>query len=127
MHSDVKHEFILDALATFLAESVRPQLKDPKLSFQVLVAEALLAGLRLERATEGAHLQQESLRLANLLGADADVGALREWIETRTRTLTAEVPHASPARFAELVMHTRETLREDILANNPRFSFAEDL
>jgi hypothetical protein len=130
MHADVPHEVVLKALATFLSEQVRPTIKDAKLSFQLLIAEALLTGLALERKGEHVALEQESARLVAVLAGVAAEGSTsdpRAAIARMTQQLVAEVPMANAERLKQIRAHVNATLRDDLAANNPRFSLAEEI
>jgi hypothetical protein len=130
MHTEVSYETVLKALAAFLTEQIRPNIKDAKLSFQLLIAESLLAGLALERKGEHTALGQEHARLVALLAADATTASgtdTRAAIAQMTERVLAEVPTASTERLAQIRAHVVATLREDIVANNPRFSLAEEI
>jgi Domain of unknown function (DUF6285) len=135
MHSTVSRDVVLKALAEFLSKNVRPVMQDPKLSFQVLIAESLLQGLASESASESANLTREltALRLVSEKPG-ANESALsdtekRSEIEALTNALCAEVSHGNlqPVRFNALLTHLKTTLKEDIMTTNPRFLFAEDL
>jgi hypothetical protein len=126
MHTEVKSQDILKALAAFLSERVRPEVKDPKLSFQLLIAESLLAAVQLEGSSAAAEARAAELaRLQKLTVSTSEFSKDETEIERLAAMLIAEVPAASEARLTDLRTHVATTLRADIEANNPRFSFNE--
>jgi Domain of unknown function (DUF6285) len=134
MHSTVRRDVVLKALAEFLSKNVRPVVQDPKLSFQVLIAESLLQGLAAESDSESANLTRELTALRLLSEKRSDSSALsdaekRVEIDALTHALCAEVGlgNLEKARFDALRAHLKTTLKEDIMTTNPRFLFAEDL
>jgi Domain of unknown function (DUF6285) len=132
MHSTVNRDVVLKALAEFLSKNVRPVVQDPKLAFQVLIAESLLQGLASESASDSANLTRELTALRLLTEKPGDIALSdaekRYEIEALTNALCTEVSLGSlePARQNALLTHLKTTLKEDIMTTNPRFVFTEE-
>lgn len=75
---------LLDAIAALLEDEVMPAV-GPGLQHKVRVAANLARILQRQQALERPALEQERLALANLLGRDGDVEALRAELDRRIR------------------------------------------
>jgi hypothetical protein len=127
-------ETILDELARFLAEEVRPAIADKALSFRVLIAANACAIVAREiRATDAVDAQ-ELARLSALLDREASVlpsevrarrALLLELRRALDRRLTEEGAAGAFGRRALPVI--RATLADQIRVDNPRFDLADDI
>lgn len=109
---------LLNALAGFLAQEVRPQLSDKGLSFRTLIASGLLQTLALQEQGLEPARAAAAARLAALLEqpTSADLSALEAELVARLRAGDwASV--ATP----DLLAHLRQTARDELAIANPRF------
>ncbi len=120
---------LLTAIARFLMEEARPALSDPRLAFRALIAANLASVVASELASAPESVARDLARLRPLFPDVADGGAA-ESFETR-RALVAEL-NARLARHlrdeapsvdetARIAAVLRESLREKLAVDNPRF------
>ena len=110
-------EALLFAIARFLEEDVRPQIKDARLNFRVLIATHLAATVANE-CRGGAAAEALALGRLQAIYPDAAGVSYREL----TARLAKDIREGAPAANAERVMeHVRETLLAKLAVNSPRF------
>ncbi len=128
---------LLEAVARFLDKEVRPAIKDPSLSFRVLIAASLTGMVSAELQVEDAAGDAELERLVALLpDAGVDLAKARASREDRrqalgklNRELCARIRAGAfdgEARKAALD-HTLLTLRGELFTSNPRFDTSPDI
>jgi AcrR family transcriptional regulator len=126
---------LLDAVARFLAGDLRPTVDDEALSFRVLIAAHLCMVVAEEIRTEDGQDAAELGHLAELLpGLDDDATPPATRSERQERFAELRRALADHVRDLEDVVprgplweHLRETLREKLRVNNPRFDLSERL
>ncbi|MFT7621007.1 MAG: hypothetical protein ACI9WU_000168 [Myxococcota bacterium] len=125
---------LLDAVAEFLTDELRPHVKDKALSFRVLIAANLAGIVAREIRVEEKHDSAQMLRLRRLL-PDIDVA---QSIKGNRPSARAEAMSALNAAMIERLRagqfderqreqvwgHVTETLREKLSVLNPRFDTA---
>ena len=110
-------EALLFAIARFLEEDVRPQIKDARLNFRVLVATHLAATVANECRT-GAQLEAEAAARLHAIYTDAPAATYRE-LEAR---LATDLRAGALAGKDDLVQsHVKATLLAKLAVNSPRF------
>jgi hypothetical protein len=128
---------LLTAIARFLNEEARPALADPRLAFRALIAANLASIVASEMMTDDDHLTSELTRLRAIF-PDAASSSIPERTEARrasvlelntrlARALRAgegaggDADTLDQARVAD---HLRDTLRDKLSVDNPRFDTA---
>ncbi len=125
-------ETLLLGVARFLDRELRPQIKDPRLAFRVLVAAHLALTAAMESSDEEADVDAELSRLGRLLGHTGPAGSLRAKKAT-ARALEAELvekiqdPGTGPGELRAIAASLQETLRAKLRVNNPRFDTRPDI
>ena len=136
MHDKPDKALLLDAVAKFLVEEVRPAIADPAVQFRVLIAANLASIAASEIRHEDAHDLAQLARLERLFHPDRPLPApppTRAERETRIRELETELARRIRARsfgaseIGVAVEHVKQTLREKLAVLNPRFDLREDL
>ena len=119
---------LLAAISRFLVEEVRPALTDPRLNFRALIAAHLASVVASEITSDEEAVTRELARLVRIFpdappapseSLDARrklVADLNARLATRLR---AETP--PPAELAQIAEILRESLREKLAVENPRF------
>jgi hypothetical protein len=127
-------EALLDALAGFLLQQVRPSIADPGLSFRVLIAANLATVVAAEIRSEEAQDEAELARLQALLPeVRATRGSTRDELHAAIRTLNTALcrqlrsDRIDQEQFARSAAHVKQTLLEKLAVNNPRFETASDI
>lgn len=128
---------LLEAVARFLEREIKPAVKDPSLSFRVLIAANLCQLVSAEIQMEEAATDAELDRLAALLpDVDVDLGRARRSRDERGRALerynralcerlrSGEL-RADPG--SEAWEHITTTLRGELLTSSPRFDTSLDI
>jgi hypothetical protein len=105
---------LLKAAISYLEEELIPSLAGYH-RFKTRVASNVLSTIRRELELRDANAQRERARLVSLLGRDGDVRALSDELAERIRAGVIAVD--DPA----LRQHIRESLRETLAINNPRW------
>lgn len=132
MQDRPEKEVLLDALANFLIQQVRPAVSDPGLNFRVLIAANIAMQVAAEIRGEETQDAAELTRLRELL---ADVPVSGE-LSTRSGQLAAtkalnqalaERLKAGTIDFAKATEHLKQTLIEKLGVNNPRFDTALEI
>jgi hypothetical protein len=135
-------ETLLLALAKFLVAEVRPQVKDPRLSFRLLIAANLAGIVAQECAGEDEQNTAELARLARIFddllpasGAGAvdaksatratQLAAIRAGNERLAKGIRDTSLDASPKGL--VFQHIKQTLAEKLAIDNPRFDSKRDL
>jgi hypothetical protein len=127
---------LLTAIARFLNEEARPALGDPRLAFRALIAANLASIVASEMMTDDEHLVGELTRLRAIVARLRDTlpSAESEPIPARTDERREQVAQLN-ARVAELLRtdaassddvvritaHLRQTLKDKLSVDNPRF------
>jgi hypothetical protein len=112
---------LLEAVARFLEQQVRPEIKDPALSFRLLIAANLCRIGAEERRQHEAFESAELERLSAVLGAAPEGDGPREQIRSGNRALAARIRTMSPADLDAARAHIRATLSEALSIVSPRF------
>jgi hypothetical protein len=124
---------LLGAISRFLVEEVRPALTDSRLNFRALIAAHLAHVVATEIGSDEATLTREMARLQPFF---PDVPAPGESFEARrafvaelNRRLAAMLREEAPAdaELARIAAVLRESLREKLAIENPRFDVALDI
>jgi hypothetical protein len=132
MQDSPNKETMLLAVAKFLGTEVRPLVKDPKVSFRLLIAAHLCATVASECDGEEAQDRAELGRLVSLLAdvPHAEPGsASRKAIAKGNAELARAIRDgavpidASSPAFA----HIKATLVEKLAINSPRFDTRADI
>jgi len=128
---------LLEAVARFLEREIKPAVKDPSLSFRVLIAANLCQLVSAEIQMEDAATDAELDRLAALLpDVEVDPARARSSHEERRRALErynralhdriqSGAVRAEPG--TEAWEHVTTTLRGELLTSSPRFDTALDI
>ena len=128
---------LLAAVARFLEREVKPAIKDPSLSFRVLIAANLAAMVAGELEVEDPAGDAELDRLAELLPAEAgDLSRARASREERRRALgrlnrelcaQIRAGRFDGERRKEAWDHAVLTLKGELFTSNPRFDTSADI
>ena len=126
---------LLTAISRFLVEEARPALSDPRLAFRALIAAHLASVVASELASDEDSVTRELARL-RVLFAEVPPPHAGETLDQR-RTLVNELNarlatqlregEAAPERLSETSAMLRESLREKLAIENPRFDTALDI
>ena len=119
---------LLTALARFLVEEVRPALSDPRLAFRALIAANLASVVASELASDDGAVTRDLDRLRPLL---PEIGELADDSFESRRARVAELSDRlaarlrdddlSPEETARVATALRDSLREKLAIDNPRF------
>jgi hypothetical protein len=125
---------LLTALARFLMEEVRPALSDPRLAFRALIAANLASVVASELASDEGAVTRDLERLAPLfddveLLADDSFESRRAAVADLNARLAARLREGAlsadeTARVADVL---RDSLREKLAIDNPRFDTSLDI
>jgi hypothetical protein len=125
---------LLEAVARFLANELKPAVADPSLAFRVLVAANLCAVAAAEVMTEEAQEEAELGRLRELQAAGAataPANASARKAEIRERNLALvrriQAPELGDTERRRILDHTMLTLRGELFAQSPRFDTSLDI
>lgn len=130
MISGASPEVLLQGLAMFLAQTVRPAVSDKGTAFRVRIAEHLAMSLALQLTREGATDQAAVERLASLLDAEADTStpaALRASREALELQLAVGLRDGNIDPSDAITAHVRQSLADELTWTNPRFDQRMDL
>jgi hypothetical protein len=118
-------EALLEALARFVENDVKPALQDPALAYRAIIASGLARSLALETRSEEGRETRELARLGEILGAPAPATAAerKAAIAALNRTLCERIrARGFDARtLARVRTHLLETLADELAVTNPRF------
>lgn len=128
---------LLEAVARFLEREIKPLVKDPSLSFRVLIAANLCQLVSAEIQMEDAATDAELDRLAALL-PDVAIDPVRaRSSRSERRSALARYNRALCERLArgdlraepgsEAWEHVTTTLRGELLTSSPRFDTSLDI
>ena len=132
MQDRPEKEVLLDALANFLIQQVRPAVSDPGLNFRVLIAANIAMQVAAEIRGEESQDAAELTRLRELL-SDVPVSSdltTRSGQQVATKALNqalAERLKTGSVDFAKATAHLKQTLIKKLAVNNPRFDTALDI
>jgi hypothetical protein len=133
MQERPNRQVLLSAIARFLVEEARPALADPRLNFRALIAAHLATVVSAELASEDDLLLREIGRLRELFPDAPPPPESAEGRRALARELTARLalylregdpPAADLTRIAGAL---RESLRELLSIDNPRFDTSLDI
>jgi hypothetical protein len=116
---------LLNAISRFLVEEVRPALTDPRLNFRALIAAHLASVVASELSSDEESVTRELARLGRIFpdAAPPPTGSLdarRAYAAELNARLATELREGTrPA--AEIANLLRESLREKLAIENPRF------
>ena len=123
---------LLQSIARFLVEEARPAMQDPRLNFRTLIAANLAHIVASELSTDDEHVKRE---LARLRGVVPDVGdgptheLRREALLEANARLANWFREGEPddADVAKVAGILRETLKDKLSVDNPRFDTSLDI
>ena len=125
---------LLTAIARFLNEEARPALADPRLAFRALIAANLASIVASEMMSDDDHLMSELTRLRAIFQDEPDAAGspIPERTDARRGAvleLNTRLAHALRAAEgsvdqAKVAAHLRDTLRDKLAVDNPRFDTA---
>ena len=124
---------LLTAISRFLMEEVRPALSDPRLSFRALIAAHLASVVASELASDEDFVTRELARLRSLFPDDPMPGESIDARRSRVAELNARLAVrlregvATPAELAKIAEALRESLREKLSIDNPRFDTSPEI
>jgi hypothetical protein len=124
---------LLSAIARFLVEDARPALADPRLAFRALIAANLASIVASELASDADAIGRELERLRPLVQgapeAAASLEGRREQVSTLTAKLAARLREETldDAELSRVAAALRESLREKLAIDNPRFDLSPDV
>ena len=126
MQDRPEKEVLLDALANFLIQQVRPAVSDPGLNFRVLIAANIAMQVAAEIRGEETQDAAELTRLRELLADVPIAGDLttRSAQLAATKQLNRELSERlkrGTVDFAKATAHLKQTLIEKLAVGNPRF------
>jgi len=131
------HIELLQAVARFLEREVRPAIKDPALSFRVLIASNLAQVVAGELSVQDMASEAELTRLAELLpDAAGDIGEALKTREGRAHALDRLnrelIARLRASRFSDeerkkVWDHVMTTLRGELFTSSPRFDTSRDI
>jgi hypothetical protein len=119
---------LLNAISRFLVEEVRPALADPRLNFRALIAAHLASVVVSELTSDEEAVTRELARLGRIFpdAAPPPTGSLearRAFAAELNARLATELRESTrpAADLAEIASLLRESLREKLAIENPRF------
>jgi hypothetical protein len=126
---------LLMAIGRFLMEEVRPALSDPRLAFRALIAANLASVVASELGSDDAHVTAELERLRGLFPDGPVAAALPDFDARRAALADANTRFAAWLRdgaatddeLARAAEALRQTLREKLSVDNPRFDTSLDI
>lgn len=128
---------LLQAVARFLEKDIKPAIKDPSLSFRVLVAANLCQMVSAEIQMEDVATDAEIERLAALLpdveidlakarqSRDGRVGAIAKYNRALCDRIAGGALSIEPG--GEVWNHVSITLRGELLTSSPRYDTSLDI
>ena len=123
---------LLAAIARFLLEDVRPALSDPRLNFRALIAAHLASVVAAALTSDEESVSRDLARLGPFFPAlpaspaqSDSLPARRALVADLNARLATELREGTPARdaraLAEIATALRESLRDKLAIDNPRF------
>jgi hypothetical protein len=128
-----ERETLLFGIAQFLDEEVRPQIKDPRANFRVLIAAHLARSIGGELVVEEERTRAAIARLEGLVGEPAATPKARADEVARLRALTQKVADdvksgaAKGDRLEAIKKHVMQSLEDELRITSPRFSTAREI
>ncbi|HZU98654.1 MAG TPA: DUF6285 domain-containing protein [Planctomycetota bacterium] len=122
--SGPSREEVLEAVARFLEEDVKPVAKEPALAFRVLVAGSLLRSVALETRDSESREAREVASLRALVAPHPGPPPAARGEGDGLRALLCEKIRArafSAAELARVRAHVRESLVQELAYTAPRF------
>ena len=128
MHDRPTAAELLSAIRQFLEAELLPDLSDPRLRFQTLVAANVLAVAEREVGVEDQHLREEWDWLARLLlltqPGPESTAELRRLVQSANVQLCSEIRKGqfdAPAEFLSLLRDLRKGVLRKLEVANPRY------
>jgi hypothetical protein len=127
---------LLSAIARFLVEDARPALSDPRLAFRALIAANLASIVASELSTDVEATRTELARLRALFPDAPPAGESldgerdqRDQVLALTARLARRLREESPGEdeVARIAAALRESLREKLAVDNPRFDTSPEI
>jgi hypothetical protein len=123
---------LLMSIARFLLEEARPALTDPRLNFRALIAANLAGIVANELATDDEHITRELERLRPVVpdvGAGPTPDLRREALLEANARLARWLREGEPTEtdIARVAGVLRETLKDKLSVDNPRFDTSLDV
>jgi hypothetical protein len=125
---------LLSAIARFLVEEARPALTDPRLNFRALIAAHLAHVVATELASDDESVTRDLDRLRSFFPDAAPANesfaakhALVVDLNTRLAARLRDDGALAPAELTAIATALRESLREKLAIENPRFDTALDV
>ena len=124
---------LLTAISRFLMEEARPALSDPRLSFRALIAAHLASVVASELASDEDFVTRELARLLSLFPGTSTQGesldARRSLIADLNTRLAVHLREGTlePGELPRISHALRESLREKLSIDNPRFDTSLDI
>jgi len=127
---------LLSAIARFLVEDARPALSDPRLAFRALIAANLASIVASELSTDVEATRTELARLRALFPDAPPAGESldgerdqRDQVLALTARLARRLREESPGEdeVARIAAAFRESLREKLAVDNPRFDTSPEI
>lgn len=129
MSSGADASVMLQGLAVFLGETVRPAIADKGLAFRVRIAQHMAMSLAFERQFAEGSDRAALHRLSVLLDEDATVHTAeqaRERLAVLEAKLAAAIRDGSVAPDAARP-HIEQSVRDELAYTNPAFDLRKDL
>lgn len=129
MTSGADSAVMLQGLAVFLGETVRPAIADKGLAFRVRIAQHMAMSLAFEQQFAEAHDRAALQRLSVLLVEDVTVGTAAQASERRAE-LEAQLGVAirtGDVSSDAARSHIEQSLRDELSYTNPTFDLRKDL
>jgi hypothetical protein len=130
---------LLSAIARFLVEDARPALSDPRLAFRALIAANLASIVASELSSDAEATRSELTRLRALFPDAPPAGESpegehgeqdpRDQVVALTERLARRLREESPGQdeLARIAAALRESLREKLAVDNPRFDTSPEI
>ena len=124
---------LLTAISRFLIEEARPALSDPRLSFRALIAAHLASVVASELASDEDFVTRELARLRALFPEEPMPGESLDARRARVAEMNARLAVrlregvTTPAELAKIAEALRESLREKLSIDNPRFDTSPEI
>ncbi len=129
MTSGADANILLQGLAVFLGETVRPAIADKGLAFRVRIAQHLAMSLSFEQQFAEGHDRAALQRLSVLLIEDVTVCTAAQ---AKARRVQLEAQLAVAVRDGSITAdaarpHIEQSLRDELSFTNPAFDLRKDL
>ncbi len=129
MTSGADANVLLQGLAVFLGETVRPAISDKGLAFRVRIAQHMAMSLAFEQQFAEGHDRAALRRLSVLLFEDVTVSTAAQ---AKVRRVELEAQLAAAIRDGTISPdaarpHIEQSLRDELSFTNPAFDLRKDL